>query len=320
MVTPSQAEELLVPLVVRAHALRVWPQAGFVDLAAEYLVRKLELDQPARRLSAQHRMAVERCKWIDDEVFRFLEAYPDALGVELGAGLSTRFQRLSARIDWPRFAWADVDTCDVIDCADLIFPRTDNYRLVACDIVSNDWLKKSGWTPGRPLVVVIETLPDGALLPDVKNIFLPLFNLINENCAKNKSSANDNATNAKNECRINGSPAPIHLILGGAEPALQKIRNLLSGMLSRSSRNSFFDVKELLRKLDINGHVLNEQDFAVNTRGPLMRRLTARIYRRITRKCFCSAVHFRLDADRPPSEQPAGVTKALATAADSGGI
>ncbi len=285
MVTPNQAEDLLLPLLVRAHAFRAWPQTGFVDQAAEYLVRKLDLDQRdwymGRSFPAQHRLALERCQWIDNEVLEFLEAYPYAIGIELGAGLSTRFQRLSARTDWPRFAWADVDSADVIDCADLIFPRTDNYRLVACDVVRDDWLQKTGWQSGRPLIVIMETLPDAASLDNMKNILSPLINAIG-----NKS-------------------APIHLVLDYASPLLQQIRNRLGCMIYGQSCCSFVDAHDLIHKLELQGCVLKEQDLAAQYQGLLMHHLLAKLYRRTTQKCFWGAVHLRLDAVRSlnnPSE------------------
>ena len=276
MVTSDQAEDLLFPLLVRAHAVRAWPQLGFVDQAAEYLVRKLELDQPewreGYRFAARHQLELTRCKWIDEQVRQFLEAYPDAMGIELGAGLSTRFQRLSAAADWPRFSWADVDVADVIDCADLIFPRTDNYRLVACDIVRDDWLQKTGWQAQRPLIVIIETLPPDVCLREIKRILTPLLNAIVNN----------------------GSP--VHLIFDYASPALQRIRKQLRCMLYGKSCCGFADAQDLMRQLDLQGQVLNEQDLAADRQGPFVHRLVAKLYGRFTRKYFWGAVHLRLDA------------------------
>lgn len=283
MVTSDQAEDLLLPLLVRAHAWRA-PQLGFVDQAAEYLVRKLELDQlewrAEYRFTAQHQLELTRCKWIDEQVMEFLEAHPDAMGIELGAGLSTRFQRLSAAADWPRFSWADVDAADVIDCADLIFPRTDNYRLVACDIVRDDWLIKTGWKTHQPLVVIIETLPAGACLRELKKILAPLLNVIA-----------DNAT-------------PVHLVLDYASPALQKIRKQLRCMLYGNSCCGFADAQDLMRQLNLQGRVLSEQDLAADDQGPFMHRLLAKLYCRFTQKCFWGAVHLRLDATRPSDQLP----------------
>ena len=284
MVTSDQAEDLLLPLLVRAHATHAWPQVGFVDQAAEYLVRKLELDQPewrgGYRFSAQHQLELTRCKWIDEQVRQFLDAYPDAMGIELAAGLSTRFQRLSAAADWPRFSWVDVDAVDVIDCADLIFPRTDNYRLVACDLVRDDWLTKTGWKMHQPLIVIIETLPPRACLREIKNILAPLINVIVNN----------------------GSP--VHLILDYASPALQRIRKQLRCMLYGNSCCGFADAQELMRQLDLQGYILDEQDLAADGQGPLMHRLLAKLYARFTRKHFWGAVHLRLDATRPTHQRP----------------
>lgn len=281
MVTSEQAEDLLLPLLVRAHAVRAWPQVGFVDQAAEYLVNKLELDSPDwRKFSTQHQLELARCKWIDEQVLEFIEAYPDAAGIEIGAGLSTRFQRLSGAMDWPRFSWADVDSADVIDCADLIFPRTDNYRLVACDVVRDDWLIKTGWDASRPLIVIIETLPHGACRRELKNMLSPLVNAL----------ANNNA--------------PVHLVLDYMSPALQTIRKQLGCMLYGKSCCGFTDAADLLRQLDLHGRVLNEQDLVVDAQGPLMHRLLAKLYCRLTQKCFWGAVHLRLDATRSTDQPP----------------
>lgn len=284
MVTSEQAEDLLLPLLVRANAVRAWPQVGFVDQAAEYLVRKLELEQPewreGYRITARHQLELTRCKWIDEQVRKFLDVYPEAMGIELGAGLSTRFQRLSAASDWPRFSWADVDAADVIDCADLIFPRTDNYRLVACDIVRDDWLKKTGWKAQQPLIVIIETLPQAACLRELKTILAPIVNVI-----------------ANNE-------TPVHLIFDYASPALQRIRKQLRCMLYGKSCCGFADARDLMEQLHLHGQVLNEQDLAADSQGPFMHRLMAKLYGRFTRRYFWGAVHLRLDATLPIHQRP----------------
>lgn len=284
MVTPTEAEDLLLPLVVRAHAFDAWPQLGFVDQAAQYLVRKLDLDPPdwgrKPQFSAQQQLDVARCKWIDEQVLDFLRIYPDAMGIELGAGLSTRFQRLSGMVDWPRFSWADVDSQDIIDCADLIFPATDNYRLVPCDIVRDDWLKKSGWSEQKPLIVIVEALPDGTHTREIRKILAPLINVIEE------------------KINVIDEKVPVHVILDYANPTLQQIRNRLGSMLFGKSRCGFVDAHDFIRQLALQGRVLNEQDLAANPQGPLMHRLLANLYCRLTGKRFWGAVHLRLDATR----------------------
>ncbi len=287
MVTANQAETLLMPLLVRAHAVRAWPQVGFVDQAAEYLVHKLDLDRRdwgvSDHLSAQHQLELTRCKWIDEQVGRFLTAYPDALGIELGAGLSTRFQRLSAASDWPRFSWADVDAADVIDCADLLFPRTDNYRLVACDIVRDDWLGKAGWQPQQPLLVIIQSLPAGAGVRELQAILSPLLNA------------------------LGGTPVPVHLVLDYASPALRALGTKLGFVRYGSTSCAFTDAQDLLWQLELKGCVLREQDLAVDDQAPFMHRLLAKLYRRWTGKHFHGVVHLRLDTNKPgqrPENKP----------------
>jgi len=245
-----------------------------VDQAAEYLVRKLNLETPTWRgneFPARHHLELERCKWIDRQVLNFLDQYPKAMGVELGAGLSTRFQRLSARVEWPRFSWVDMDSPDVIDCADLIFPPTDNYRLVACDNWREDWLTKTRWRPGVPLIVVVEALAQPEVVSALNQLLAPLIK------AAQLSSA------------------PVHLILDYASPALQKIRKQLRCMLYGKPCVGFTDAQDLLKRLNMNGRTIAETDLAAATKGPLFHRWMAKLYCRVTHKCFWGAVHLRVD-------------------------
>jgi len=275
MVTPNQAEDLLVPLMVRAHAVNFWPQTGFVDQAAEYLVRKLELERPVWRgnqFPARHHLELERCKWIDQQVLGFLNRYPHAMGVELGAGLSTRFQRLSSMVEWPRFSWVDMDSQDVIDCADLIFPATDNYRLVACDDWSEDWLAKTRWKPGVPLIVLVETLAQPENISALNVLLAPLI----------KAASLSNT--------------PLHLILDYASPALQKIRKQLRCMLYGKSCGGFTDAQDLLKRLNMDGRIIAETDLAAVAKGPLLHRWMANLYCRVTHKCFWGAAHLQINS------------------------
>jgi O-methyltransferase involved in polyketide biosynthesis len=83
--------------------------------------------------------------------------------IELGAGLSTRFHRLSDTADWPRFHWVEVDLPQVTALKAGVLPTIDNYRLVSADILSDDWLNLSGWQPEQPLLVLLE-----AVAPELK--------------------------------------------------------------------------------------------------------------------------------------------------------
>lgn len=271
MVTPSQVEDLLMPLMVRAQAVNFWPQTGFADQAAEYLVRKLELENPLWRghqFPARHQLELERCKWMDRQVLDFVDLYPNAMGVELGAGLSTRFQRLSAKVEWPRFSWVDVDRQDVIDCADLIFPPTDNYRLVACDDWSENWLAKTRWQPGAPLIVLVESVAQSGNISVLNQMLAPLIEAASV------------------------SSAPVHLILDYASPALQKIRKQLRCMLYGNPCAGITDAQDLLKRL--NGRIVAETDLAAVAKGPLLHRWMAKLYCRVTHKCFWGAAHMQV--------------------------
>ncbi len=162
MPTTHFVDNLLTPLLARAHAYRQSPSMAFKDKAAELLVEKLELNEC--RLFTQgpseieQSIALSRCVWIDQCVLRFLERYPRAVGINLSCGLNTRFHRLSQQLDWPQFRWADVDTEETIAFNQGLLPNIDNYRAIGCDYWQDDWLTKSGWKPGTPIIIIMEKL------------------------------------------------------------------------------------------------------------------------------------------------------------------
>lgn len=143
-------------LCARAHAQRQWPEIGFKDQWASLLAQLLGISLKQRLSLPLERQLIQRCQWFDDRCRDFFQRHPQALGIELGAGLSTRFHRLSDTSDWPRFKWVDVDLPHITESKASVLPTIDNYRLVAADIVNDDWLSRVGWESGQPLLVLME--------------------------------------------------------------------------------------------------------------------------------------------------------------------
>ncbi|MBK8185848.1 MAG: hypothetical protein IPK77_00495 [Cellvibrio sp.] len=107
--------------------------------------------------------ALQSC-WFDQECLRFFEEHPKALVIELGAGFSTRFHRLSSVLDWPRFRWLILDEQKVISKIQTVFPRIDNFEL-KCWRDSNDWLEE--WQ-GESIMILVEQKTIKMSVADIK--------------------------------------------------------------------------------------------------------------------------------------------------------
>jgi len=151
--------DMRMALCARANAKRQWPEIGFSDQFAGLLAHLLGISLKQRLPPLAERRLIQRSQWFDEACCNFFQRHPQAMCIELGAGLSTRFHRLSAKADWPQFRWVEVDLPQITAFKAQVMPAIDNYHLVGADLVQDDWLALSGWMPGQPLLVVCEGVP-----------------------------------------------------------------------------------------------------------------------------------------------------------------
>ncbi|MEY4589797.1 MAG: hypothetical protein RL497_1873 [Pseudomonadota bacterium] len=148
-----------VPFLARARAHRLWPQLGFKDAAAELLLERMGLDEGAfsGEVHAQ-KPHITRCRWLDTQLHQWLIKHPRSLCIEWGAGLTTRFWRLSNRQDWPRCRWLEVDEPQVQNWKDTLLPRCDNRICIGCPNFNAGCpsLLRLGWQAGDALFVLLQ--------------------------------------------------------------------------------------------------------------------------------------------------------------------
>lgn len=149
------SETLLIPLAARAIAPLHFPKLGFSDPAAEAIMARLNAD-PDRFSGDRQPMlgAVLRNQWFDAKCRAFFDRHPDGLGVSLGAGLNTTFQRIDSAE--ARFHWVDVDLPEVIAMRSRLIPDSARCRAVAADITDPDWTDRIGWQDAQPAIVMSE--------------------------------------------------------------------------------------------------------------------------------------------------------------------
>lgn len=149
--------DIHMALCARARAQRQWPEIGFSDQSASLLAQLLGINLRQRLSPLDERRLIQRSQWFDECCRDFFQRHPRAMCIELGAGLSTRFHRLSDTADWPRFTWVEVDLPQVTALKAGVLPTIDNYRLLSADIEQDDWMNLIGWTSG-PVLILLEAV------------------------------------------------------------------------------------------------------------------------------------------------------------------
>jgi O-methyltransferase involved in polyketide biosynthesis len=126
-------ETLLIPLYGRARdaAARV---PVLHDHRAVELVAGIDYDF-AKFRGPSLAGSVLRASIFDEYVRAFLRAHPDGTVVDMGCGLSTRFDRL----DNGRLHWFDLDVPDTMALRRRFFDDADRYTMIAASLFDTDW-------------------------------------------------------------------------------------------------------------------------------------------------------------------------------------
>jgi O-methyltransferase involved in polyketide biosynthesis len=150
--TPLQ-ESLFLTLCGRALDNRS-PHPILADTMADEIVRQLDYDCDKFRLSASPIINIAlRAKKLDEVALRFVARPPDAVALDLGAGLDTRMVRIAlpSTIDW-----YDVDFPEVITARQQLIPARANAHGVGTDLTDPHWL--DAIPTDRPAVIVADGL------------------------------------------------------------------------------------------------------------------------------------------------------------------
>jgi O-methyltransferase involved in polyketide biosynthesis len=78
-----------------------------------------------------------RAKKLDEVASTFIARYPDAVGLDLGAGLDTRMVRIAPQ---PTIDWYDVDFPAVVAARERLIPNRANAHGISADLTDTDWL------------------------------------------------------------------------------------------------------------------------------------------------------------------------------------
>jgi O-methyltransferase involved in polyketide biosynthesis len=160
-------DSLLLTLYCRAVDNRS-PKPVLSDTTADEIVRKLDYDFQQFKVNKNFILNVGlRAKKLDEVASGFIRHHPDAVGLDLGAGLDTRMVRIAAPAT---VAWYDVDYPAVVAARERLIPDRVNAHNIGADVTDRDWLNTVA--SDRPAVIVA----DGLMGFLTKEDFMSLLN------------------------------------------------------------------------------------------------------------------------------------------------
>lgn len=150
--TPLE-DSLWLTLCCRALDNRA-PRPILGDAMADQIVRTVDYDYERLNINTNLLLnATIRAKKMDEVASAYLTRHPDAVGLDLGAGLDTRRERLAPpdTVDW-----YDVDFPVVVTARRELIPERPHAHVIGADVTEKGWL--DAVPNDRPAVIVADGL------------------------------------------------------------------------------------------------------------------------------------------------------------------
>lgn len=124
------------------------------DRLAKEIVDRIDYDWSETSITKANSPSVTtRSAHFDNWARQFLAVHSDATVVHLGCGLDARAFRLDSG---PGVEWYDVDYPEVADLRRQLFPRRDNYHVIAASVTDPTWFSEV--RSDRPTLMIAEGL------------------------------------------------------------------------------------------------------------------------------------------------------------------
>lgn len=134
--------------------ISLWGRAEVVqrDQKAKELLAHIDYDfSRFEKFKKLLKYTIARTDIFDKEVASFIIRHPDAVVVNIGAGLDTRFFRL----DNGRILWYELDLPKVIALRKQFFEETERYRFIAASLTDEVWVNQIP-EKERPILFIVE--------------------------------------------------------------------------------------------------------------------------------------------------------------------
>ncbi len=160
-----------------------WPRPILGDTLADDIVGKIDYDFDGLGVPASAiRQTALRAKLLDDRARTFIAEHPDAVVVDLGAGLATPMQRVAPP---PTVDWYNVDLPNVIALREQVVPADDHAHSVAASLADDSWTDQI--PSDRPTMLIA----DGLLAFVSEAVIVNLFRHIPEHFRSGEVAIND---------------------------------------------------------------------------------------------------------------------------------
>ena len=184
------AETLMITLYAR-YIETQRPDSLFQDLKSTEIAQKTDYDfEKYSKGWASQLGVVIRVREYDRIVKNFLDTHPDAVIINLGCGLCTRF----ARTDNSSVCWYEIDFPEVIEFRRKFFEENDRYQFVAKSILDFTWIDHIQCLPSQPLMILMEGVSpylsqteNQSLISQIRDRLAPaefVFDVLNRKSAK----------------------------------------------------------------------------------------------------------------------------------------
>lgn len=131
-----------------------WPRPILGDTLADEIVEKIDYDFAALGVPASVVcQSALRAKMLDERVRTFTTEHPDAVVVDLGAGVDTGLFRVSPPAT---VGWYSIDLPRVIALRDQVMPATGQAHSVAASVANDNW--PDTIPADRPAMVIADGL------------------------------------------------------------------------------------------------------------------------------------------------------------------
>jgi O-methyltransferase involved in polyketide biosynthesis len=160
-----------------------WPKPILGDTLAAEIIADIDYDFDGLGVPASAiRQTALRAKLLDERVRQFITEHPDAVVVDLGAGLATPMQRV---VPPPTVDWYNVDLPNVIALRDKLVPADDHAHSIPASLADNAWTDQI--PSDRPTFLIA----DGLLAFVPESLLVNLFRHIPEHFRTGELAIND---------------------------------------------------------------------------------------------------------------------------------
>lgn len=149
--------------------ISLWSRAQVIDRdkQAKQLIERIDYDfSRFEDYKTPLKYTIARTNFFDSEVSLFLQSHPDAVIVNIGAGLDTRF----FRCDNKKIIWFELDLPEVIRLRRQFFNETERHRFISASLTDEEWMRDLP-VKNHPLLFIVEGVLMYLEEEDVKKFF-----------------------------------------------------------------------------------------------------------------------------------------------------